>query len=69
MLADAGAAENHDGLAHPCFLEQEVGLEVVDLEPKTAQVAPREEVEVGIRPAVTRTVDNRLNPALFFASR
>jgi hypothetical protein len=62
MLADTGAPENHDGLAHACFFEEEeIRLEVVDLEAKTAQVVPGEEVEIGIRPAVARTVENRFN--------
>ena len=40
MLADTGAPEHHDGLAHPCFLEKEVSLEIVDLEAKRAQILP-----------------------------
>ena len=39
-LADTGAPEHHDGLAHACFLEKEVGLEIVELEAKAAQILP-----------------------------
>ncbi len=63
-LADTGAPENHDGLAYPCFPQEEVRLEIVDLEAKAAQVVPGEEVEVGIRPAVARTVEDRFNPGV-----
>ena len=40
MLADTGAPEDHDGLAHPCFLEKEVSLEIVDLEAKARASPP-----------------------------
>ena len=58
-LADAGAAEHHDGGTDTVLLKQQLGFLVVDLQAHAAHAVRGHEIHIVVGAAVARAIEDR----------
>ena len=59
-FANPRTSEDHDRVANAVLFKQKFGLEIVDLQADAPHAVPRQEIEVGVGPAVTGAFENCL---------